>query len=233
MKFILKDESRTLYQCDSSDLYKLNYSEINRKPDITRVTEILAILDTLNNNSILPSPLLEGYFISNKVYLIDGFHRFTAMKKCDKNFKFLLSVFDARKMEPKQEFIRINSSIPVSELYTLDSNTLNKELYENIVDYYQKQYPRFFKASKNPQKPYTNRDKFLELLFESDTEYNFDKVIQLFSELSDAMKLRKYSHGETKEDQKIKNCLKHNFWLFWAEPHEMKRILKPTLINLN
>ena len=228
MKFLFKDNYREIYQCHKEDLSKLYYSEINRKPDIIRVSEIKQVLEKLGPNIILPSCMLEGYKIAGRIYLLDGFHRFTAMKEFGKNITFLLSIINS-KIDKVQEFNRINKSVPVSDLYTEESP--KKKVYEDVVAWFQFKYSKFFTSAKSPRQPNTNKDIFLQLLYESDTDLSFSEII---NELLKLMEKRKYKKDETKIDHKMIRCLSKDFWLFWAEPHEIKQVLKPkNLINLN
>lgn len=220
MKYILKDSFRTIYQCNLLDLPKLFFSDMNRQVDEQRVQEIVKSIPS--DAKVLPSPLIEAFERNGKIFLLDGQHRISALnivQKYRRNITFFISVL-VSSGDPKQEFIRINKNVQVSELY-LEQEDHRKQLYEDIVRHYYSKYKPFFKTSNSPHKPHMNKDRFLQILYESDTKMTFDEIISAYTDLSE-----KYRSLKESDDPKMKKCKDFNFYLFFAEPFELKKAIK-------
>jgi hypothetical protein len=231
MKLIVEDDHRIFYLCCKKDLEQIEVSELNRKPDLQRVLEI--IKSQPKNAGLLPSGFIESYKKDNVYYVIDGQHRLLAMKSQPKEPKkalsFVLSVFKNTD-DILAEFQRINKNVQVSDLY-LSETRPNQQLFESVVDYFQRNFKKFFKTSNCPQQPYTNRDKFLQILFDSETTFNYQEIIQKLSELN--LRLKSLKDHPENTGPKITQCRKYDFYLFYAEPFEIKTVLKTQdLINL-
>lgn len=225
MKYLYRDSFRKIYQCSLADLPVLLFSDMNRKVDETRVLEIVNSIPA--DAKILPSPWIEAYERNGKYFLLDGQHRISALnilQKYRKKMIFYMSVLTSNGgVNPKEEFIRINKNVNVSDLY-LEQEDPRKIIYEQVVNYYYGKYKIFFRPSNNPHKPHINKDLFLQILYESNTHFSFDEIITAFTNLSQEIKIR----FENDTNPKLKKCRDFNFFLFYSEPFELKKALQPS-----
>ena len=107
---------------------------------------------------------------SNSIYIIDGQHRFTCMKKIYKNEKIVFNVrIDVIKVscekQIEQEFVNINKAVPVP-IHVL---TFNESL-DLLTNYLLMTYPKQIKIGVKNMRPNINLDILKDVLIESGVE---------------------------------------------------------------
>lgn len=216
-----------------NELKKINIQnwENNRPPDISRIPQIA-------NNIKYDKIILGIIYIfrdGNNYYCYDGIHRLKALEYMDNNNivgtggeniknKYIILNYINNNDTTKiiNNFKKINSTIPVPELYTKDSIDLNirKNLSQLCVDY-QKKYPSHFSSSRKPQRPNINRDFLFDILYDISQDckllknYNFQQWINLLDKynlyVKDNIDLYKLS------DRQIKKCKHNNCYIFCSK----------------
>jgi hypothetical protein len=171
----------------------------NRPPDILRCNDIALYI--YNSKTAIDTVIYLNY--NNKTHnfeILDGIHRFTALKKlfeennkpldllCPTDFgsngdakwlynsPILLNIrFNATDGELIETFKNLNKSQAVPELYIKDSAKEKKDIIERIANDWQVRYKKHFSSSANPITGNTNRNKFIELLDKLYDKYNIEE----------------------------------------------------------
>jgi hypothetical protein len=157
----------------------------NRPPDQERCEDIAKYIDA----SKKPVDTMMYVCLNHKKQkydMIDGIHRYTALsilfeqsKHVDlitseygdlsqlMNSMILLNVrMNATEGEKTDLFLSLNKSNPVSELYLRNPEKEKKECVEGIVKSWQTEYKSHFSSTNKPNRPNTNRDRFMDILSE-------------------------------------------------------------------
>lgn len=171
--------NHVLVKCAVADLFKTNIKKwkYNRPPDIARCAEIAQFI-------LSRRPTIDWLFYaiyensSDIVYLLDGLHRFTALRIIyDENAKIpgdishilsqhvLISIrIDVTDGEAIDLFQQINKSNPVPDLYLQNTDQDKKTVIEEIAAKWITNYRGHFSTNPRPNVPNTNRDRFIEFL---------------------------------------------------------------------
>jgi len=159
--------------------------EYNRPPDQERCEDIATYIDT----SKKPVDTMMYVCLNHKKQkydMIDGIHRYTALsilfeqsKHVDlitneygdlsqlMNSIVLLNVrMNATEGEKTDLFLSLNKSNPVSELYLRNPVKEKQDCIEEIVKRWQTEYKSHFSSTNKPNRPNTNRDRFMDILSE-------------------------------------------------------------------
>jgi len=171
--------NHVLMKCAISDLFKTNIKKwkYNRPPDITRCREIARFVCSRR-------PTMDWLFYAiyenstDTIYLLDGLHRFTALRIIyDENKEFLGNIshilsqhvlmsirIDITDGEAIDLFQQINKSNPVPDLYLQNTDQDKKNAIEETVNKWMTKYRGHFSTNPRPNVPNTNRDRFIEFL---------------------------------------------------------------------
>ena len=171
--------NHVLMKCAVADLFNTNIQKwkYNRPPDITRCREIAQFVHSRR-------PTIDWMFYAiyenstDAIYLLDGLHRFTALKIIhDENRELpgdishilsqhvIISIrIDVTDGEAIDIFQQINKSNPVPELYLQNADQDKKTVIEEIAAKWMTNYRGHFSTNPRPNVPNTNRDRFIEFL---------------------------------------------------------------------
>jgi len=180
--------NHVLMKCAIADLFTTNIKKwkYNRPPDITRCREIAQFVHSRR-------PTIDWMFYAiyensnDTIYLLDGLHRFTALKIIhDENKKpldfltpgefsgdishilsqhVIISIrIDVTDGEAIDLFQQINKSNPVPELYLQNADQDKKTVIEDVAAKWMTNYRGHFSTNPRPNVPNTNRDRFIEFL---------------------------------------------------------------------
>ena len=171
----------------------------NRPADLVRCNDIASYV--YNSNTPIDTVIYLNY--NNKTHkfeILDGIHRFTALKiiyeennkplellcpgdlgsngdaKWLYNSYILLNIrFNASEGELIETFKNLNKSQAVPELYIKDNVKEKRDTIERIANDWQIKYKKHFSSSSNPNTGNTNRNKFVELLDKLYDKYNIEE----------------------------------------------------------
>lgn len=227
--------------------WKVDNWKFNRPVSKERIENII--------NYIKKTGKVEGiiYLAKDKdkeVYAVyDGVHRLTALKEIYQSqfsdmlgmtsFEVLVDIMEYNDHAIKERFVAINSSVPVAELYTDAHKDLEHiKLVQQIVQYYQMNYPSFFTDKLNYRIPNIHSNIFtqnIDKIVSCDmvagkirsmiSRYTLEMddymyVIELFHqhlrERPKQSKLNRYTDRSVIRIQptQLDKCLKHNMFLF-------------------
>jgi len=136
--------------------------------------------------------------------VIDGIHRYTALKILQENNSKQLDLLtpsefgsarDAKWLyesyiivnlrinstegELIELFKTLNKSNPIPDLYVRDVNKDKREIIETIANNWQVKYKSHFSANSKPNKPNVNRDRFIDLLCTLYDKYKISEETKL------------------------------------------------------
>jgi hypothetical protein len=175
--------------------------EYNRPPDLNRCEEIAKYY--YDSKCMLDTMFYMAYSTINNFYkIIDGIHRYTALKHLkkenskeldlitygdfgsnnDANFIYNQYILCNIRINPseyilKELFQNLNKSKPVPELYTEENRQAEKIIIVNqIVSLWYQKYKQHFSNSTNPNLPNTNMTNFTELVSYLYDKYNISKT---------------------------------------------------------
>ena len=234
--------NHVLMKCAVADLFNTNIKKwkYNRPPDITRCREIAQFV-------LSRRPTIDWMFYAiyenstDTVYLLDGLHRFTALKIIHDENKanledishilsqhVIISIrIDVTDGEAIDIFQQINKSNPVPELYLQNADQDKKTVIEEIANKWMINYRGHFSTNPRPNVPNTNRDRFIEFL---DSMY---QKMELTRETSYKLnyKLREMNeHMQTNPPPKLsaktlEKCQQSGCYLFIVKPDVLLDIL--------
>lgn len=168
---------------------------LNRPPCMERVKEIRNYL--LDNTpekidgEIMAARVEQEWNKGNYIYEIyDGNHRREAIcsgyGRLYPNSKILLTIVSVKDdKELFEHFRRINKSIPLTEADLVGEPCIQDALY-TIANEYCVKYSVLYSTSRNPRRPYFNREEFVDVLYRVYMECNLKNSKQL-RELLDEM----------------------------------------------
>lgn len=174
---------------------KIQNWKYNRPPDVARCREIA---EQIYNKRQWVDWLLYMVYDgqTQTLLLIDGMHRFHALQMIQKENKkpedlLTPSMFgsnnDATWLYDQSLLISVrtnlsdgqtidlfqglNKSIPVPDLYMVDPDLRKRQLIEKVIDEWMTSFPSHFTASKKPNVPNMNRDRWVDILDYVYTKY--------------------------------------------------------------
>lgn len=148
---------------DSSRMSLVRIWKNNRPPDMQRVKEVK---DYIKVKGMVDGQILLA-IVNGECICYDGAHRLEASKQLfPEGGVQVRIIYDSTDEEVKEEFYRINKSIPVPELYFSDDEISVKLMsnIQNITRGLCENYKAFVSTSRKPQRPNFNRDTFIENL---------------------------------------------------------------------
>jgi hypothetical protein len=165
---------------------------MNRPSDKERINEIRNYL--LDNKpekidgEIFAAKIDSEWDKGNCHYEIyDGNHRREAItsgySQIQPNSKVLLTIVNVKNdVELLDHFRRINKMVPLSEADLVGDPDIQKTLHKIAKDYCDK-YPSLVKTTIRPNRPYFNRDEFVDTLYKIYSECNLTNSVKLIKSL--------------------------------------------------
>jgi hypothetical protein len=222
----------------------------NRPPDLIRCVDIAKYI-YLSKKPIDSMFYLFFNNINSSFEIIDGIHRYTALKyikqENSKTLDFItpgdlgnnndaswlyqqfiiLNIrFNSLEEELIGAFKNLNKSNPVPDLYFRDEVKERKEVIENIVKIWQTKYKSHFSSSIKPNIPNINRDRFIDLLDKLYDKYDIKSETQYV--LEDALE-NMNEHIKNNIPKKlseliIKKCNETGCYLFLFKLEKLEEI---------
>lgn len=214
--------------CDNKIFKIVNFADSNyeiwvenRMTDQERIQEIYKMYIDHDYNFI---PGIIHVFEDNGTFKIyDGAHRYLAAKdlylKNKIDMKMLVYIL-TDKNKVREDFIEINKSIPVPEIYKENTNgNGNKLICEKVVKYFNDRYGKFKSESNKPRRPNYNQDHLIDMFNDILKELKFNVV---YNEIIRAIGVVNMELKKQYENSEIfKKCKEHDFYLFndsnWSE----------------
>lgn len=196
--------------------------KFNRPPDKDRVSEI--------NEFMKKSGRMDGIiylgFVNDELVCYESNHRREALKGIDTLADVLVDIiWDATDDILKEEFMRLNKSVSVPELYIEVSSEVDIVSLRKIVDEFCKTYKMHKVSSGKPQRPNFNRDNLTDELYRIMKEHHV--TIDVLME-----KLTRYNQQLTMKDRSklsekiVEKCSSSGLWLFaWSSRLNEKEFL--------
>ena len=171
------DIQRVAYPDRINSIYTSYLSTFNDKKDI-KVPGVLTITEC-----------------NNEFNLIDGQHRYLALKKLftttGHDQQICVNILKSgSKEETEQIFKMINNTIPVAEIPT---GTSRKNV-NDVIKYFTERYPSLFSSATNSHRPHINRNMFEEKISELIAVHPADILIKKLIDLN--IKLSSQSPSE-------------------------------------
>jgi hypothetical protein len=188
----------------------------NRPPDEERVAEIKAYMETSNRmDGIVYLAQLE-----DELVCYESNHRREALKSMTDvsrmNYILVDVLTNATHETIRDEFNRLNKSIPLPVIYKVTDTEINREELKEFVDNFCATYKACRSSSDNPHRPHFNRDlltdEFTRIL--NETGMSITELMERLTRLNQSMMTRDRSRLPTKV---IEKCEKTGLWLFaWS-----------------
>jgi hypothetical protein len=185
--FSSKDEKINTYIISAKTLAKPFFRSwhLNRPSDKKRVDEIRNYLFDTKPEKIdgeLFAAEIETEWNSGNIYyeIYDGNHRREAIisgfNELYPNTKIIITIVKVKNdIELLDYFRRINKMIPLSEADLLGDPDIQSSLHKIAKEYCVK-YPHLVKTNTRPNRPYFNRDDFVDSLYKIYTTYNLSNT---------------------------------------------------------
>lgn len=224
IQFIMERELMVYYNTHETVQAVTNWTR-NRPPDMVRVEAIRK--DMLARKARwVDGIILLWETPTEKLVCYDGIHRLLAAKSIAKEHEMEMVVQLVKTPHESyiiDEFLRINKSVPVSQLYSKAEEELDlRKTMEAVVQFFQSNYTSFFKPASKPNIPHENRDRMMERLYEKVKEkpkfrcWTTQQWIQYLQSVSERIRLltetgaRKYRLTKKQTEK----CERHSFYLF-------------------
>jgi len=211
--------------------YKLSiqvFNQLEAKPwsrqrpvDQLRVDQIA---QSIQDQIDVDGTILMAWHPHEKLIVYDGQHRWKAISQLPKEAPYWVLVeilWNTTEEQIYNEFVRVNKSVPVSELYT--SPFVEKEARHDIEEFVKElvdKYRPFVSTTRKPQRPNFNRDVFTDELFslwkDHFPEVDFSSLRRAILEVNEEYHTNPMSTARTAKlgDKAREKCDTHKFWLF-------------------
>ena len=226
--------------------------KFNRPHDPVRCHHIA--MDIYNSKKIVETMFYLSFNNESTMFdVVDGIHRFTALKLIQKqnssnldllhnesNSPFghggdakwlydshlLINIrFNCKEGELIDFFQSLNKCNPISEIYIRDVSREKKDVIESIVNDWQIKYKTHFSSVSKPNRPNVNRDRFMDLLSELYDRFHTKDILEEKLEKMNAEIL--FHHSLKKLPQKTREkCSETNCWLFIYTCEELAKMIK-------
>lgn len=244
--YIIKVQISDFFNCNSN----IKNWKYNRPPDLIRCVDIAKYI-YLSKKPVDSMFYLFFNNINNSFEIIDGIHRYTALKYINQEnskpidlitpgdlgnnndaswlyqqFIILNIRFNSLEEELIGAFKNLNKSNPVPELYFRDEVKERKEVIENIVKIWQTKYKSHFSSSIKPNIPNINRDRFIDLLDKLYDKYDIKLETQYVLEdaLENMNQYIKNNIPKKLSELIIKKCNETGCYLFLFKLEKLEEI---------
>lgn len=228
--YIYKDSDTELKINTTKSLIKeniLNWDK-NRSPDNSRIYEISKYY--LDNDIVLVPGTISCYKQDDKYVVYDGIHRLMAAYIVNKELTFILSIKkDCEEDAIVKDFININKSVNVPNIYLERTEIVKKLVCENVAKELCKLYPRFVSPSRNPFAYNFNRDNIVEFISTLDIDFNTEKLEEKIIKRLITLNSSALIHTKKKNITVPKKCVDYNFYLFYLNKMIIKNEIEKHL----
>jgi hypothetical protein len=164
--------NKTIYKFSGNDLilFKPIIPDEQRIRDTDKVKDIINYqLDYKQNNNcfnFLGVINIHHLLSDDEYYLVDGQHRFEAIKELDgihkqREIEIMVEIISVKTLDDlKHNYKLINKNTPLPEF----SEKIDKYIPEQAALHFKKEYPNLWSKSKRPQRPHLNFNYFQESL---------------------------------------------------------------------
>jgi hypothetical protein len=225
-------------KCTVSDIVFIQSSisrwEHNRPPDAIRYKE-LAEKVFYNKTTLDTFILYVALDDSNQLKIVDGMHRFSALKEIQtlcspellSNFIMLSIRLYPSKGELVDWFQNLNNIIPVPELYIHDHSKQKREMIEEIVKEWTTRYSSHFTkgytkaAQRAYRRPNMNVDTFRDVLselYDKQTPETTTEFSSRLMQLNETLKIKEHWKNKTISVSMLEKCNKTGCFLFLYKP---------------
>ena len=226
--------------------------KFNRPHDPVRCHHIA--IDIYNSKKIVETMFYLAF--NNETILfdvIDGIHRYTALKLIQKQNSSELDLlhnesnsifgnggdakwlydshifvnirFNSKEGEVIDFFKSLNKCNPISEIYIRDVSREKRDIIESIVSQWQVKYKTHFSSVSKPNRPNVNRDRFMDLLSELYDRFPNKDILEKKLDKMNTDIL--FQHNPKKLPQKTREkCSETNCWLFIYTCEELAKMIK-------
>ena len=235
----MTSQESNLHILSSDEMCKLNIKNWRHNRPVEH-GRIQSIVEYIKNTGKIEGIIYLAKDDTN-YFCYDGIHRLTALNHVmndDRSYSVLVDIMPYDDVKIKKRFIGINSSVPVSELYTEETNCKEHiETVQYVNEYYQKAYPTFFTHKQHYRLPNMNYTTFPNLINTLVSEHTND--ILLFTRTYNLTKetlllfletFHSYLKLQPKVNRKCKHtqsciklttsqhdkCIKHDMFLFYV-----------------
>jgi hypothetical protein len=198
--------------------------KFNRPPDAGRIAEIREATKTAKR----VDGLIYLAWVDDKLVCYEANHRREALKEdmpLNEMAPILVDIlWNATDEMVKQEFLRLNKSISVPELYIEPTAEESITSVLRVVDAFCAKYPDLRSPSGRPQRPNYNRDKFTDEFvgIMRELRINSEELMSRLERLNIEMSRR----DPTRLTMNVINkCRKSGLWLFAWSPSLDARLL--------
>ena len=226
--------------------------KFNRPHDPVRCHHIA--MDIYNSKKIVETMFYLAFNNETTMFdVIDGIHRFTALKLIQKQNSSELDLlhnesnsifgnggdakwlydshvlvnirFNSKEGEVIDFFKSLNKCNPISEIYIRDVSREKREIIESIVSQWQVTYKTHFSSVSKPNRPNVNRDRFMDLLSELYDRFKNKDILE--NKLNQMNSEILFQHSLKKLPQKTREkCSETNCWLFIYTCEELAKMIK-------
>lgn len=184
--------------------------KFNRPPDKERVSEIHEYMNT--------SKRVDGIIyiacVNNELVCYEANHRREAMKGVEGLHNVLVDIlWNATDEKVKEEFVRLNKSVSVPELYLGESVESTMNDIREIVDNFCTNFKKLKVNSGRPQRPNFNRDMITDEITRIMREKNLTPA-EMETWLTDRNKELANQDRSGLPEKVIKKCEESGLWLF-------------------
>lgn len=185
----------------------------NRPPDMSRVPEIHEWMKQFHR---MDGMLNLAYVIGQGLVCFEGNHRRLALKGLDNILVFCHILWDVTDEDVKHDFVRINKSVSVPDIYVVETDASLRVEIEDAISAFRKKYKQYETSSARPCRPNFNRDKLTDDItrIQKETCLPVSEIMKRLELKNEEYKTR----DMTKLSDSIKaKCEKHGLWLFaWS-----------------
>jgi hypothetical protein len=194
----------------------------NRPPDKQRVAEI--------HDYIRVSHRVDGIIylasIDNELVCYESNHRREALREIETVANVLVDIiWDTNDETIKTEFIRLNKSVSIPELYVENVVNVDIDKLRTIIDDFCVAYKTHKVASGKPQRPNFNRDNFTDDLYRIIKEHNIS-IEKVMDKLADYNRVLTVKDKSKLSEKIIQKCSDSGLWIFaWSSRLNEKEFL--------
>ena len=130
------------------------------------------------------------------------------------------------------DFININKSIPLPEIYTEEDSKNKIDICEKIANELSKKYPNFVSCRKKPHTYNFNRDQIIDYISSFNIDFNINNLDYIIFQM--LIKLNKKAKKDIIENNIVcpKKCEKYDFYLFYLKKDFIKAEIENKLQEL-
>jgi hypothetical protein len=153
---------------------------------------------------------------NNNMYLVDGQHRYEAIRKIKQNIKIVFELVTVPTMnELKINYKIINKNTPLPEFPEM----IDKNIPEEVAKYFKRNYPDIWSKNSRARRPHIYFNYFQEalgIIVEELNIKNKDDLLQLIVKRNDELsswKLDNYPDNKNITTSMIDKCVEHKIYL--------------------